>query len=410
MSSALLTNVKKLSERVLQVNVREPPYNLLIRMKDSHNAWKVAFVVVALGVLMLKLLLAFSTRGAADISVWKDFVVHINECGVCVYHTGGLMQYPGGTRVNPFNHPPFIIHLLKFVNVLSLQTGLAFETVFRSLTSLVDVGTAVVAYHILRREQIFSSQAFVLYLLAPATIVISGYHGNTDTVMIFLVLLAALLISTPWLAGVAFGMALNIKVVPIVFLFTFVQKCEGGRKKLWFLGMTLLVVLVASLPFLFQDPVAIAKGVLGYRGFTGRWGLSRALFASLGPSELYQTVTRLSTYLLLAFIFYLSWRSKTRPLIVSLGLLAFIFIAFTPAWGTNYMAWLDPFAIALGPGPALAYYLTSGAMLGYLYFVNDDESTRLISISWMVVLLLTWLFIKRIKQLQRSNHEGPDRP
>ena len=364
-------------------------------MKDPEKIWKVTFVVVAIGVLGLKLFLAFSTGGAPDISVWKNFVAHINECGVCVYHTGGLMQYPGGSRLNPFNHPPFIIHALKFVDLISFQTGLAFETVFRSITSLADVGTAIVTYQILRRERIFSPPAFLLYLLAPATIVISGYHGNTDTVMIFLVLLAALLISTPWLAGLVFGMALNIKIVPIIFLFIFVLKCEGPRKKLWFLGMTLLVVFVASLPFLFQDPLAIVKGVLGYRGFTGRWGLSRALFASLGPTEIYQILTRLSTYLLLGFILYRSWRSRTQPLFISLALLAFIFIAFTPAWGANYMAWLDPFAFGLGPWPALAYYLSSGAMLAYLYFVNDDESTRLISISWIVVLLLTWLFIKR---------------
>src|ERR1043166_4904819 len=185
-------------------------------MKEPTKVWKITFGAIALGVLVLKLLLAFSTGGAPDITVWKDFVVHIKECGVCVYNTGGLMQYPGGSRVNPFNHPPFIIHALRFVNLVSFQTGLAFETVFRSFTSLADVGTAIVTYYILRREQIFSAPAFLLYLLAPATMVISGYHGNTDTVMIFFVLLAALLIPTPWLAGIAFGMALNIKIVPIV--------------------------------------------------------------------------------------------------------------------------------------------------------------------------------------------------
>src|SRR6185369_4390107 len=175
--------------------------------KASNRVWLIVFIITAAGVFVLKTWMAFNTAGAADISVWKDFLVHVKECGVCVYETGGLMQYPGGTRLNPFNHPPFIIYALKFVNFISLQTGLAFETVFRSLTSLADVGTAIVTYRIFRREHIFSAPAFLLYLLAPATIVISGYHGNTDTVMIFFVLLAALLISTPWLAGVAFGMA-----------------------------------------------------------------------------------------------------------------------------------------------------------------------------------------------------------
>ena len=363
----------------------------------NRPVWKATFVIIALAVLGLKLMLAFSTAGAPDISVWKDFVVHINECGVCVYKTGGLMQYPGGVRVNPFNHPPFMIHALRLINFVSLQTGLGFETVFRSLTSLIDTGTAIVTYYLLQRAKLFSAPAFLLYLVAPATIMVSGYHGNTDSVMIFFVLLASLVSSTPWLAGIAFGMALNIKIVPIIFLLAFVLKYKDRQQRMWFLGTTLLVVLIASLPFLIQDPHAVAGGVLGYRGFTGRWGLSRALFASLGPSDLYQTLTRLTTYLLLLYILYLSWRSRTQPRIVLLGLLVFTFIAFTPAWGTNYMAWLDPFAIALGPWPALVYYLTSGAMLVYLYFINDDESTRLIAVGWIGVLLITWLFLKRTR-------------
>jgi hypothetical protein len=203
----------------------------------------------------------------------------------------------------------------------------------------------------------------------------------------------------------AFGMALNIKIVPIIFVAVFVLKQDEPRKKLMFLGATLLVVLVGSLPFLFQDPAAIARGVLGYGGFTGRWGLSRALFATLGPSNTYQILSRLSAYLLLLYVFYLSWRAKGQPVIAQLGLVAFTFLAFTPAWGTNYMAWLDPFPVVLGLWPALIYYSASGAMLLYLYFFHDDESTRLMPLCWIVVLLLTWLFLKRTKSAKKLEYE-----
>ena len=312
------------------------------------------------------------------------------------------MVYPGGSRVNPFNHPPFIIHFLRLIDFVSSHTGLAFETVFRSVTSLIDVASIRVIYRILQREELFNTPAFLLYILAPATIVISGYHGNTDTLMIFFVLLAAFLISKPWVAGIAFGMALNIKIVPIIFLVVFISKQDGPRKKLMFLGAAFLVLLVGSLPFAFQDPVAIAKGVLGYGGFTGRWGLSRALFAMLGPSDVYQLLTRLSAYLLLLYLFYLSWRVKNQPIFAQLGLVAFTLMAFTPAWGTNYMPWLDPFPIVLGFWPAVIYYSASGAMLVYLYFINDDESTPLIALCWMAVLLLTWLFLKRTRSAKKK--------
>ena len=33
--------------------------------------------------------------------------------------------------------------------------------------------------------------------------------------------------------------------------------------------------------------------------------------------------------------------------------------------------------------------LTSGALLVYLYFINEDEHTRLIGVSWIGVLIVT---------------------
>jgi hypothetical protein len=366
-------------------------------MQAQRSLWITTFAAVTLGVLALKLWLAFSTIGAADISLWKDFLDHVNECGVCVYKTGGVMQFPGGSRVNPFNHPPFIIHFLRLISFISSRTGWAFETVFRTVTSFIDLGSVIVLYHLSRRELVFKPVTFLLYILAPATIIISGYHGNTDTVMIFFVLLSAFLISKPEIAGLAFGMALNIKLVPIMFLAVFLLKYDGARKKLVFLGAVVLVVALGSMPFVFQEPMAIARGVLGYSGFSGRWGLSRALFIFLGPTSTYQIVTRLSAYLLLLYIFYLSWRTRSHAILTQLGLVAFAFMAFTPAWGTNYMAWLDPFVIAVGIWPSALFYFISGAMLYHLYFVSDDESSRLLPLCWLVVLVLTWLFLKRTR-------------
>ena len=187
-------------------------------MAVKDRIWLGIFVATAAGVFVLKVWMAFNTAGAPDITVWKDFLLHVKECGVCVYETGGLMVHARGTRLNPFNHPPFIIHFLRFVDLLSTVTGIRFETAFRLITSIVDLASAVVVYKLLRRDEFFRPASFLLYLLAPATIIISGYHGNTDTVMIFFVLLAALLIERPIPAGIAFGMALNIKIVPIIFV------------------------------------------------------------------------------------------------------------------------------------------------------------------------------------------------
>ena len=50
---------------------------------------------------------------------------------------------------------------------------------------------------------------------------ISGFHGNTDPLMIAPLLLSVYLIEADapsWIAGAAMGLATNVKVVPVVLL------------------------------------------------------------------------------------------------------------------------------------------------------------------------------------------------
>ena len=378
------------------------------------RVWMAIFISTATGVFLLKAWMAFKTAGAPDITVWKDFLLHVKQCGLCVYETGGVMQHARGTRLNPFNHPPFIIHFLRFVDCVSTIGGLRFETAFRLITSIVDLGSAVVVYKLLRKEQLFRPASFLLYLLAPASIIISGYHGNTDTVMIFFVLLTALLIERPIAAGVALGMALSIKIVPIMFIPVFLFYLTKNRR--WFIAAAAATFLIASVPFLFESPLLITREVLGYRGISGRWGWSQALFATLGPGEAFLLATRIATYLLLGVITYYAIRMNRGakpPIYFQLAFTAFLFMVFTPAWGTNYMPWLDPFAVVLGFAPSLLYYFASGSLLGYLYFIKDDESTRLVGLCWIAVIIVWWLFIQRLKKYETSmkpqNKEIQDR-
>ena len=369
-----------------------------------ERVWMGIFISTAAGVFLLKAWMAFKTAGAPDITVWRDFLSHIKQCGVCVYETGGVMQHARGTRLNPFNHPPFIIHFLRLIDLVSTAIGIRFETAFRLATAIVDVGSAVVVYKLLRKEQLFRPASFLLYLLAPATIIISGYHGNTDTVMIFFVLLTALLIERPIAAGVALGMALSIKIVPIRFIPVFLFYLTKNRR--WFIAAAAATFLIASVPFLFESPLLITREVLGYRGISGRWGWSQALFATMGPGEVFLLATRIATYLLLGAITYYAVRMNRGakpPISFQLGFIAFLFLAFTPAWGTNYMPWFDPFAVVLGFAPALLYYLASGSLLGYLYFIKDDETTRLVGLCWIAVIIVLWLFIQRLKKYEMSN-------
>ena len=359
--------------------------------------WTISFVAAALAVFALKIYLAYSTQGAPDISAWKDFLSNIQQCGVCVYQTGGVMQEPHGARVTPFNHPPFVIHFLRMIGGLSSLLNLDFAFVLRALTSVFDLGSAVLVYKLLRRSGLFKPAAFLIYLFAPATIIISGFHGQTDTVMIFFVLLAAFLICRPGLAGMAFGCALSIKVVPIIYAAAFIFYLRPKERLSFVLAATATAVVLA-VPFIAQEPLIILREVLGYGSFPGRWGWTRALYELIGPSQTFWIVSRIGAYLLIAYLWHLSIKMNRKNvlLVVQLGLISFMFLSFTPSWGTNYMSWLDPFAATLGAIPALVYYSTSGILLSYVYF-SAYGSSRMVGVAWIGVLFLTWMFLRQTK-------------
>ena len=135
------------------------------------------FLICALAVFAFKIYLAWTTKGAPDMSAWEGFLQHIHDCGVCVYQTGGLMHESRGNRITPFNHPPFIIHYLRLLGYIATTLRLDFAMVFRAVTSIFDLGSAAIVYKLLQPYGVFTPARFIIYLFAPATIIISGFHA-----------------------------------------------------------------------------------------------------------------------------------------------------------------------------------------------------------------------------------------
>jgi len=373
----------------------------------NGKQWRVLFVAVAATVFLVKCYSALVTTGSGDMPLWERFLASIRENGaISTYYSGGLYVSPRGNYINPFNHPPFIAHYLRFVGGLSDLTGLPFRFWFRLLTSVADIGSAVILYRVLRISEQFNPVAFLLYLLAPATLIISGYHGNTDTLMIFFLLLAIYATQTgrpAWICGIAFGMALNIKLVPIVAAPAFLFFLPDWRRRVEFVVTACLTFFVGSLPYILEDPFVIYQKVFGYRSVAARWGVTRFLagFADIpGFVSFFNAFVRLGNYVLLAvfaaFSIQMNRKVPKPPLYVQVGTIIFLFMSFTLGYGHNYLPWLDPFA-ALAISSALLYYSASGTLLVLMYFINDDERTRWMDICWLAVLVCTLLFLRVLR-------------
>jgi hypothetical protein len=341
--------------------------------RAPSNRWLLAIALAALIAFAGKITIALTTYGTNDVSYWAWFLERLHESGgVGLYHS---TDPSNGTKF--FNHPPFMIRALQVMNWLTVTTGVPFPFWLRLPAIIADLGSLLLVWRLLapRLGRALSPLALLLLALAPPSIMIAGFHGNTDPVMIAFVLLALYLLDRrypPWLAGIAFGMSLNIKIVPVIFVVAIVLHLPDLRRRLGFLIATGATFLLGSLPFLLQDPVFIVKQVFGYGSFSGFWGVSRLLTHYLPPeSWAIEAYANQGKYVALAAVgsasLWLHLRHRATPLFQQCGLLAFIFLALSPGFGVQYLAWLIPWVVVLGVPATALFYATSGLFLFLVY-------------------------------------------
>nr|AUN36029.1 hypothetical protein [uncultured bacterium] len=316
-------------------------------------------LIIALAIATLvKLVLATVTIGTNDVATWRAFADNAMLCGRCAYQFAG----PYG---DPFNHPPFIIHFLKLIGSSSTAW---FPFWIRLPAILADIGTVLLVTRLIPG---ISTRLIVLLALNPVSILVSGFHGNTDPVMIFFVVLAVYLLKTDrlsWTAA-AFGMAINIKVVPLLLvpaILAYIWSRRSARGVILFVSIAAVVVLALSVPYILSNPLAILKATLGYRGLSGRWGISLILVGfPISQAVAYRVLQLLVIALTLALAAYLNRREF--DLFYQIGLIFFLFFLLTPAHALQYLAWPVPFILALGFWWSLAYYTSAGLYLFLTY-------------------------------------------
>jgi hypothetical protein len=319
-------------------------------------------LIIALGIATLvKLVLAVATIGTNDVVTWRAFADNAMLCGRCAY------QFPGPYG-DPFNHPPFIIH---FLTLIGRSSVVWFPFWIRLPAILADIGTVLLVTRLIPR---ISTRLIVLLALNPVSILISGFHGNTDPLMIFFIVLAVYLLKTSRLnwAAAAFGMAINIKIVPLLLvpaILAYIWSRKSARGVLLFVSIAAVVVLALSMPYILSNPLAIFKSTLGYRGLYGRWGISLILegfpISKVGHEIAYRFLQLLVIAVTLALAVYLNRRKF--DLIYQIGLIFFLLFLLTPAHALQYLAWPVPFILALGFWWSLAYYTSAGLYLFLTY-------------------------------------------
>lgn len=365
-------------------------------------------LLIGIGVLGLlaRCFIAYYSLGSNDIVLWRGFATEIATYGLGrVYETNKM-----------FNHPPLIALLASKLYAFSVWTDLRFELVFKAPVVLAD---ALSAWLVLKSWNEPGSHkpaaAFALFCWNPVSLLVTAYHGNTDSLCAAISLLAATLARQKlclW-AGVALAAAINVKLIPAVLVPVLLVSAPSFRE----LARFIAGLSVGALPFvvvLLTHFEAFSKKVIGWRSYPGEWGITEVVrqvglnprFASASASVNHFYIEHGSRFVLgfsVAVAAYQLYRrrfdAQQLAAVASLG-----FLVFAPGWGVQYSVYVVPllFAAQIGSGALFAWVTGSYLLLSYaglwtgtrpfysdfsqFYFGQPVGARHLAGIAWGVTL------------------------
>jgi uncharacterized membrane protein len=355
----------------------------------ARAAIRPAFWITALALVaaVLKIAIALNTFGTNDVAAFYMFARSLADHGLEWTYRNGVVWFSG---FPVFNHPPLVAYYLELIGYLSHQEicrsyGLTFPFLLRLPGIVADFIVVLVLVRLsetsLRLR--IPTWALALFAVSPVSVMVSGFHGNTDPVMVMFLVLAAYMClrERPVLCGIFFALSCQIKVIPLLLL-----------PILFFFWLTRRAVLRFTIPFLFlcvtmwaqpllKFPSLLLKNVLGYGSYWGTWGITYWLrltqwpqFNGAGAFNLPWAPAAIVFSLkvgIIAAVLMIAWRRRYLPgsaVIDSIAYAWIIFFIFAPGIAVQYMVWLAPFVLILSP--TLYAWLVASSSIFLFFFYN----------------------------------------
>jgi hypothetical protein len=338
-----------------------------------------AIVVLGISAFFCKSLLAWNTLGTNDMLTWETFARFSEKFGPALLYEDLIEEeftYSGRHFYSLFNHPPLMALGLPYLLSFPGVTGIPFRTMFRILISLADAGTLLFVCLAIRGGRLRTTPAAICALAAcPISIMIAGFHGNTDPIMIFFLVVSAYALESwesPLLCGLFLGLACEIKVVPTLLVPALLLYLPTWRDRVVCMAAFLFTALLPAM--LFAGSIGqLLNNIFGYAAPSGSWG-STWLWKVLRLPWLAE-FAKLEKFLMIAVMLAASvWMNvRRRPsLFTQWGILLFLFLFLTPGFGVQYLMWLVPWVITLGTAATLTHYALSGlfAFVAYTSWCN----------------------------------------
>src|SRR5947199_514266 len=240
-------------------------------MNPNRDLRTTCIIALALIAMALKLAIAYNTIGTNDAVFFYGFAKVLSEHGL--EWTYQHSRY--------FNHPPLTACYLRGIYALTEQRwcqdiGIHFPFLLRLPGIIADFLVVVVLLRMSKTDLQIPTWAIALFAVSPVSLMVSGFHGNTDPVMILLLVCAVwmCLRDQSALAGLFFALSCQIKIVPLLLLPAFVFYWWSQNRSRPFLLSGAISTCLLWLEPLINFPGLFAKNVLAYGSYCGIWGIT----------------------------------------------------------------------------------------------------------------------------------------
>ena len=304
---------------------------LRLSKKDTH----LLIGTLTLFALILRLMVAYTSVHYYDLSFYVDWSTGVTRDFYGAYNNIESLDYP----------PLFLFPLFLTGKLLSVDVFTIFEP-YRMLALkgwqlLFDTACVPLFYTVLRRWGVLASIAgAALWAVNPTALLNSAYWGQTDAIMIFLVVVAFALLEqrrAVW-SGVVMTLACLMKFQSLYFAPVYalvLLTAYPPRKSLQTIAAGLGTAAAVFLPFMARSGFALPARIYfgGFEKYAGTSLNAFNLYGALGlnyqsiDTELIGGVTAglisvIASVLACALLVYLFFTATTR----SLWLLGFVFM------------------------------------------------------------------------------------
>jgi Gpi18-like mannosyltransferase len=315
-------------------------------MSLSHRSARWIFIAAVSVGTILKTYCASTTYGTNDTGLFQLY-------GQALYEAGLEETYKASQH---FNHTPALSIVLVGLYWLSKTFGWSFPLLLRLPGIAADVVTSLVLWRLVSKQMPahLSPVWLCLFALNPVSFMVSGYHGNFDSVIAMFVFLAAYYSFRERidLSSLFFALAVHVKVAPLILAPAFFFFWYGRGKGLRFLVATTCLLLSLWTVPLIQYPALLLQRVFGYGSYWGIWGITYwlretgypafYLVSFYGLNAIQNAIMTFLKIVVAAGILVLAWkRARLGPasIFATLSYSFAIFFTFAPGVLLHYLAW-----------------------------------------------------------------------